>query len=299
MSSTGLIGAVEAGGTKFVLALATQEGVILARTRLPTNTPAETWPAMQAFFADASAEHGSITAFGVASFGPIDIDPASPAYGTFTTTPKPGWSGARFHDALGQFGAPIMVDTDVNGAAIGEWMAGAGQGCRTLAYTTIGTGVGTGVVQNGRSLMGISHFESGHIVPPRNGARDPFPGICPFHGDCLEGLACGPAIERRWGKSLDQLGAEETGLIAWYIAHLASTLVLLHMPDRLIFGGGVMKAPGLIEAVRRETAIKLGGYVRHPRLDEGLESYIVTPGLGDDAGITGAIELGRQALSAR
>lgn len=299
MSSTGLIGAVEAGGTKFVLALATQEREILARERMPTNTPAETWPAMQAFFAKASAEHGPIAAFGIASFGPIDIDPASPAYGTFTTTPKPGWQGARFHDALGRFGARIMVDTDVNGAAIGEWMAGAGQGCRTLAYTTIGTGVGTGVVQDGRSLMGISHFESGHIVPPRDSARDPFPGICPFHGDCLEGLACGPAIERRWGKSLDQLGADEADLIASYIAHLASTLVLLHMPDRLIFGGGVMKAPGLIEAVRRETAARLNGYVSHPRLDAGLESYIVTPGLGDDAGITGAIELGRQALAAR
>ncbi|MFY7837604.1 MAG: ROK family protein [Novosphingobium sp.] len=299
MSSTGLIGAVEAGGTKFVLALATQEGEILARERMPTNTPAETWPAMQAFFAQASAEHGAIAAFGIASFGPIDIDPASPAYGTFTTTPKPGWQGARFHDALGRFGAPIIVDTDVNGAAIGEWMAGAGQGCRTLAYTTIGTGVGTGVVQDGRSLMGISHFESGHIVPPRDAARDPFSGICPFHGDCLEGLACGPAIDRRWGKSLDQLGADETDLIASYIAHLASTLVLLHMPDRLIFGGGVMKAPGLIEAVRRETAARLNGYVSHPRLDAGLENYIVTPGLGDDAGITGAIELGRQALTAR
>lgn len=299
MSSEGLIGAVEAGGTKFVLALATQQGAIVARTRMPTNTPAETWPAMRAFFTQSSATHGPIAAFGVASFGPIDIDPASPAYGTFTTTPKPGWSGARFHDALGAFGAPIKVDTDVNGAAIGEWMAGAGQGCRTLAYTTIGTGIGTGVVQDGRSLMGISHFESGHIVPPRDAARDPFPGICPFHGDCLEGLACGPAIERRWGKSLDQLGAEETGLIASYIAHLASTLMLLHMPDRLIFGGGVMKAPGLIEAVRRETAARLNGYVSHSRLDKGLESYIVTPGLGDDAGITGAIELGRQALAAR
>ncbi len=297
MSSEGLIGAIEAGGTKFVLALATQAGEVLARTRMPTNSPVETWPAMQAFFTQASAEHGPIAAFGVASFGPIEIDPASPAYGTFTTTPKPGWSGARFHDALGGFGAPIMVDTDVNGAAIGEWMAGAGQGCRTLAYTTIGTGIGTGVVHNGRSLMGISHFESGHIMPPRDAVRDPFPGICPYHGDCLEGLACGPAIERRWGKSLDQLGAEETNLIAGYIAHLAATLVLLHMPDRLIFGGGVMKAPGLVEAVRRETASRLNGYVSHPRLDEGLNSYIVTPGLGDDAGITGAIELGRQALA--
>lgn len=296
MSKSGLIGAVEAGGTKFVLALATPEGEVLARTRMPTNTPAETWPAMEAFFDEASAQHGAIAAFGVASFGPIDIDPASSAYGTFTTTPKPGWPGARFHDALAGFGAPIMVDTDVNGAAIGEWMTGAGQGCRTLAYTTIGTGVGTGIVQDGRSLMGISHFESGHILPQHDHARDPFPGICPFHGDCLEGLACGPAIERRWGKSLDQLGVDEVALVADYIAHLASTLVLLHMPDRLIFGGGVMKAPGLIEAVRAATARKLNGYVQHPRLDAGLESYIVTPGLGDDAGITGAIELGRQAL---
>lgn len=299
MSEKGLIGAVEAGGTKFVLALATHEGDILARTRMPTNTPIETWPAMQAFFEEASAQHGPIAAFGVASFGPIDIDPTSSAYGTFTTTPKPGWSGARFHDVLSGFGAPIKVDTDVNGAAIGEWMAGAGQGCRTLAYTTIGTGVGTGVVRDGQSLMGISHFESGHIQPPRDPSRDPFPGICPYHGDCLEGLACGPAIEKRWGTSLDKLGAEEVGTVADYIAHLASTLVLLHMPDRLIFGGGVMKAPGLVEAVRKATAGKLNGYVQHPRLDSGLETYIVTPGLGDDAGITGAIELGRQALAAR
>ncbi|MGV3511780.1 MAG: ROK family protein [Novosphingobium sp.] len=299
MSEHGLIGAVEAGGTKFVLALARQDGKILAHTRMPTNTPAETWPAMHAFFETASAQHGQIAAFGVASFGPIDIDPASPAYGTFTTTPKPGWSGARFHDVLSAFGVPIKVDTDVNGAAIGEWMAGAGQGCRTLAYTTIGTGVGTGVVRDGQSLMGISHFESGHIQPPRNPVRDPFPGICPYHADCLEGLACGPAIERRWGTSLDKLGPEEVGMVADYIGHLAATLVLLHMPDRLIFGGGVMKAPGLIEAVRKATAAKLNGYVQHPRLDDGLESYIVTPGLGDDAGITGAIELGRQALVAR
>ncbi|MBF9149932.1 ROK family protein [Novosphingobium jiangmenense] len=299
MSKQGLIGAVEAGGTKFVLALATQDGEILARTRMPTQTPVETWPAMQAFFEQAAAEHGPIAAFGVASFGPIDIDPASAAYGTFTTTPKPGWSGARFHDVLAGFDAPIKVDTDVNGAAIGEWMAGAGQGCRTVAYTTIGTGIGTGVVRDGRSLMGISHFESGHIMPPRDAARDPFAGICPYHGDCLEGLACGPAIERRWGTSLDKLGPTETGIVADYIAHLASTLVLLHMPDRLIFGGGVMKAPGLVEMVRKATAAKLNGYVQHPRLDEGLEGYIVTPGLGDDAGITGAIELGRQALAAR
>lgn len=298
MGATGLIGAVEAGGTKFVLALARPDGEVLMRQRIPTETPDRCFPAMAAFFDAAQDMHGPVAAFGIASFGPIDIDPASPAYGTFTTTPKPGWAGARFHDVLARFGAPIVVDTDVNGAAIGEWQAGAGQGCDTVAYTTVGTGIGTGVVRHGRALMGFSHFESGHIQPPHDRAADPFDGSCPYHGDCLEGLACGPAIEKRWGRSLDQL-VDEPGavdLIGGYVAHLAATLVLLHMPDRLIFGGGVMKAPGVLASVRRHTEAKLGGYVKHPRLDPGLERYIVAPGLGDDAGITGAIALGRQAL---
>lgn len=295
-----LIGAVEAGGTKFVLALAREDGTVLAETRIATRTPAECFPEMAAFFDNATAAHGPIAAFGVASFGPIDIDPASPAYGTFTTTPKPGWAGARFHDVLARFGAPIVVDTDVNGAAIGEWAKGAGQGCKTLAYTTVGTGIGTGVVRDGRSLMGFSHFESGHIPVPHDHGADPVPGQCPFHGDCLEGLAAGPAIEARWGTSLSKLAspAEQVELIAGYIAQLATSLVLLHMPDRLIFGGGVMKTPGLIEALRRRTEANLAGYIKAPQLDPGLERYIVAPGLGDEAGITGAILLGEQALAA-
>lgn len=293
---SGLIGAIEAGGTKFVAALSRPDGTILARTRLPTRTPDQTFPDLAAFFAAEAERHGAIAAFGVASFGPIDIDPTSPTYGTFTTTPKPGWSGARFHDALGHFGVPIAVDTDVNGAAIGEWLAGAGQGLRTVAYTTIGTGVGTGVVRDGRSLMGFSHYESGHVPMAHDRLRDPFEGVCPYHGDCLEGLAAGPAIERRWGRSLDQLAEvpDALPLIADYIAQLAATLVLLHMPDRLIFGGGVCKAPGLIEQIRTRTEARLNGYVRDARLDPGLERYIVLPGLGDDAGITGAIELARR-----
>jgi len=295
-----LIGAIEAGGTKFVLALARENGEVLASTRIPTQTPAECFPAMAEFFRSAASTHGAIGSFGVASFGPIDIDPASPDYGRFTTTPKPGWAGARFHDVLSAFGAPIVVDTDVNGAALGEWAEGAGMGCDTVAYTTIGTGIGSGIVHKGRPLMGFSHYESGHIPMPHDRVVDPFPGCCPYHGDCLEGLACGPAIEQRWGASLSKLGhpADKVELIAGYIAQLAATLVLLHMPDRLIFGGGVMKAPGLIEALRRETERKLGGYVKARQLDPGLESYIVTPGLGDEAGITGAISLGRQALAA-
>ncbi len=293
-----LIGAVEAGGTKFVLALARGDGTVLAETRIPTQTPVECFPAMAAFFRQASAAHGVIAAFGVASFGPIDIDPASPDYGRFATTPKPGWVGARFHDALDEFGAPIVVDTDVNGAALGEWASGAGQGCSTLAYTTVGTGIGSGVVRDGRSLAGFSHYESGHIPMPHDAARDPFGGCCPYHGDCLEGLASGPAIEARWGQSLSKLGspADKVELIADYIAQLAVSLVLLHMPDRLVFGGGVIKTPGLIEALRRATEARLAGYIKAPQLDPGLECYIVTPGLGDEAGITGAILLGRQEL---
>jgi fructokinase len=292
-----LIGAIEAGGTKFVLALAREDGTLLTHTFIETRTPDLCFPDVADFFRQASVTHGPIAGFGVASFGPIDIDPASPAYGTFTTTPKPGWSGARFQDVLNQFGVPVVVDTDVNGAALGEWLKGAGQGCNTLAYTTVGTGIGTGVVRHGQPLMGFSHYESGHIMPPHDRSLDPFVGTCPYHGDCLEGLAAGPAIEKRWGQSLSRLGSpsEKVELIAGYIAHLATSLVLLHMPDRLIFGGGVMKAPGLIQAVRRLTEQKLGGYVRATQLDPGLEQYIVTPGLDDLAGITGAIALGRIA----
>ena len=293
-----LIGAIEAGGTKFVAAMARPDGTILAQARIPTETPATCFPALAQFFRDAAAAHGPIAAFGVASFGPIDVNPNSPAYGTFTTTPKQGWSGARYHDVLGQFGVPIVVDTDVNGAALGEWLGGAGQGCDTLAYTTVGTGIGTGMLHRGNSIMGFSHFESGHIGVAHDPAVDAYQGFCPFHGDCLEGLAAGPAIKARWGSSLSEL-AEPDGpveLIADYIAQLAVNLVLLHMPDRLIFGGGVMKAPGLIEALRRATERRLAGYIKAPQLDAGLLRYIVTPSLGDQAGITGAIALGRRAL---
>lgn len=293
-----LIGAIEAGGTKFVLALAREDGNVLAETRIATRTPAECFPDIAAFFEQAAAAHGPIDSFGVASFGPIDIDPASPGYGTFTTTPKPGWAGARFRDVLGRFGAPIMVDTDVNGAALGEWEKGAGQGCRTLAYTTVGTGIGTGILRHGQSLMGFSHFESGHIPVPHDRTADTYAGFCPFHGDCLEGLAAGPAIKGRWGQSLSELGspADKVELIAGYVAQLAVNLILLHMPDRLVFGGGVMKTPGLIPALRKATETRLAGYIKAPQLDPGLQGYIVPPDLGDEAGITGAIALGRKAL---
>ncbi len=292
-----LIGAVEAGGTKFVVALAREDGMILARERIPTAHPDVTLPAVRQFFEQSAAAYGRIDAFGIASFGPLDLDPRSTGYGAFTTTPKPGWRDVRYHDALASFGVPVGLDTDVNGAAIGEWLEGAGRDCRTVAYTTVGTGIGTGVVQDGWPLGGISHYEAGHILVPHDREKDPFPGICAYHGDCVEGLAAGPAIAKRFGASLDKLGPAEVELVAEYLSYLASTLVLLHMPDRLIFGGGVMKTPGLIGALRLATEQRLAGYIEHPRLDAGLATYITTPQLGDDSGIRGAIQLGRNALA--
>lgn len=288
------IGAIEAGGTKFVLALAHADGTMLERARIDTRAPAETFAELAAWFEAAAARHGAIGAFGIGSFGPIGIDPARGDYATFTTTPKPGWSGARLGEALARFGVPFALDTDVNAAALGEWLAGAGQGCASLAYTTIGTGIGTGVLKDGAALSGWSHYESGHLLVRRDPAADPFAGVCPFHGDCLEGLASGPAIMARWGHDLSAASAREVALIADYAAQLAAALVLLHRPERLIFGGGVMKAAGMIEDVRALTRAKLAGYIAE--WDEDLTQRIVPPQLGDDAGITGAIELGRRAL---
>lgn len=290
-----LIGAVEAGGTKFVLALADESGAIRAHGRIPTETPDTTFRAMADFFRSAEATHGRIGAFGVGSFGPLSLDPAAGDWGAITTTPKPGWRGASYRAALAAFDAPTAIDTDVNAAALGEWLSGAGQGVSTLAYTTVGTGIGTGVLQDGKPLGGIGHYESGHLRVRRDPA-DSFAGICPLHADCLEGLASGPAIAARWGDSLDRLGPAETAIVAGYLADLAIALVLLHMPARLIFGGGVSKAPGLVDALRRITQERLAGYVEHPALDAGFEQYIVPPKLGDDAGIRGAIELGRRML---
>lgn len=289
-----LIGAVEAGGTKFVLALARDADEVLERCVINTRTPAETFAEMRQWFERAIERHGRIGAFGIGSFGPIGIDPSQPDYATFTTTPKPGWSGASFVEALNQFDAPLNLETDVNAAALGEWMAGAGRGCGSVAYTTIGTGIGTGVLKGGAAMAGWSHYESGHLLVRRDPEHDPFAGVCPFHGDCLEGLASGPAIKARWGHDLSSANPDQVALIAEYAAQLAATLVLLHRPERMIFGGGVMKAPGMIEQVRTLTRSSLAGYIAE--WDEDLTQRIVLPELGDDAGITGAIELGRRAL---
>lgn len=288
------IAAIEAGGTKFVLALADAQGNRLEQTRIATRAPPDTFAEMADWFAETAARHAPIAAFGIGSFGQIGLDPDSPDFATFTTTPKPGWQGASLVDALARFAAPIGLDTDVNAAALGEWLAGAGRGCRSIAYTTIGTGIGSGVLKDGAVLAGWSHYESGHLLLRRDPERDAFAGICPFHGDCLEGLASGPAIATRWGHDLSAASPPQIALIADYAAQLASALVMLHRPERLIFGGGVMKAPGMLEELRTLTRAKLAGYIAE--WNEDLDHRIVAPALGDDAGITGAVELGRRAL---
>lgn len=288
-----MFGAIEAGGTKMVLAVTDENLAILQTQVIPTEAPDTTFAAIDRFFRDCELAFASpIKAFGVASFGPVDIASGSPTYGQILKTPKPGWEGADFIAALSRFQAPVFVTTDVNGAGLGEHASGAGQGCNTLAYVTVGTGIGAGIIQNGSPLAGVGHYEMGHIGLPRH-TLDDYQGCCPFHADCLEGLASGTAIFNRWGMDLASARHSKHAIEieAHYLAHLACTITLTHAPDRIIMGGGVMKTPGLIEAVREKTASLLNGYITNAALDAGLKRHIVHPDLGDDAGITGAAVL--------
>ena len=288
-----MLGGIEAGGTKIVCAVGSSSDHILASHAVSTADPATSFQQVRAFFDKAQASHGRLGAIGVAAFGPVDIDPGSPTYGTVQRTPKPGWAGASWVDGLSRLGCPVTVDTDVNGAALGEWRHGAGKGHSTLAYVTVGTGIGAGVLKNGRSLSGAGHFEMGHIYPPHDYETDPFPGRCPFHKDCLEGLASGPAIMDRWGLTLSEMpaGHPAFALQAGYLAHLAATIILTHMPDRIIFGGSVMKAPGLMERLRAATRILLAGYFSCGPAGGDLTDYLVPPALGDHSGVTGALAM--------
>lgn len=279
-------GLIEAGGTKFVLGIADANGVILQRHRIPTLDAVETISAACDWF---RSQDVGFAAFGIASFGPLDLDKASPSWGSITRTPKPGWSGANLVQPFAEaFGCPVAIDTDVNGATLAESGWGAGQGKRLSLYLTIGTGVGGGAVVDGRILHGLSHPEMGHMRLPRHPDDAGFAGACPFHGACLEGLASGPAILARWGKSLSecQPGGDEQQMIAWYLAQAVCNFQAILEPDCIIFGGGVMATPGLLGLVQSEADILGAGYF------VGKASDIVTaPGLGDDAGLMGAFAL--------
>lgn len=281
------VGGIEAGGTHWNCAVATGEGAELTRTAtFPTTTPAETIGRAVEFF----AAEPKLEALGVGLFGPVDVRRDSPHWGTILTTPKPGWENVDVVGALAEaLKVPIALDTDVNAAAVGEWRHGAAQGLETFVYVTVGTGIGGGVFANGRPVHGLLHPEVGHMMIPHDRSRDPFAGCCPFHGDCLEGLASGTALRERWGRPAEDLTDPEAwDLEAEYLALGLANLVMVLSAERIVLGGGVGRAAGLVERVGVRLRGTLAGYVGAPP--------VVSPGLGVRSGVVGAIELGRAGV---
>lgn len=293
-----MFGAIEAGGTKFVCVVGWGPERIVARSRFPTTTPRETLARAVDFFRPYADD---LVALGVGSFGPVDLNPASPSFGYITTTPKPGWQNTNVQGYLEEaLRVPVVFETDVNAAAWGEYRWGAAQDVDTLVYITVGTGIGGGAVVNGRLVHGLVHPEMGHMRIPHDREVDPFAGICPFHGDCLEGLASGPAIAARWGQRGEALPPDHPAwdLEARYLGLAVANLVCVLSPQRVILGGGVMKQAHLLPRVRRVVREVLAGYVRDPALEDHIEAYIVPPALGDDAGVLGALALARDKVKA-
>ena len=293
-----LFGGVEGGGAKFVCAVGTSPEDIRRETRFPTASPAETLDKVIAFFKQAEADFGKLSALGIASFGPLDPKPDSPTFGFILPTPKPGWSNADIVGTLrSAFDIPIAFDTDVNGAALGEWTWGAAQGLDTFIYLTVGTGIGGGAMANGKLVHGLLHPEMGHIAIPHDRERDPYEGWCPFHKDCFEGLASGPAIEKRWGQKAETLPADHPAweLEAHYIALALQSYITTLSPQRVILGGGVMRREFLFPMIRQKAVELLNGYVQSPAITEKIEAYILPPALGSRAGMLGAIALAQTA----
>ena len=296
-----LFGGIEGGGTKFICAVGTENGEILADTRFPTTTPDETLARAVDFFREKTQTIGSLASIGVASFGPLDPRLGSATFGHILPTPKPGWSNADIVGPLrSAFDLPIAFDTDVNGAALGEWRWGAAQGLDTFIYLTVGTGIGGGALVNGQLAHGLLHPEMGHIPLPHDRALDPFEGNCPFHRDCFEGLASGPAMEKRWGQKAETLPPDHPAweLEADYIALALRSLICTLSPQRIVIGGGVAQQPQLMPMIRRKTQTTLNAYVQSPAILEKIDSYIVPPALGGRAGVLGAIALAQQVFGA-
>lgn len=284
-----ILGGLEAGGTKMVCAIGNEQGEIFKKISLPTETPEITMPKMIEFF---QSEH--IEALGVGCFGPIDLDKKSKTYGFITSTPKLAWANfniiGAFQDALH---VPVGFDTDVNVACLGEVIWGASKDCEVALYITIGTGVGVGVYVNGKPLHGLVHPEGGHILLAKH-PDDTYKGRCPYHANCIEGLAAGPAIEERWGKKAIELAdrPEVWELEADYIAQALVNYIVTLSPNKIVLWGGVMHQEQLFSMIRENVVQKLNGYVHHKAILEDIEHYIVPPALGDEPGIKGALYLG-------
>ncbi len=284
-----MLAAVEAGGTKFRAAIFSDEMTIEDQEWIPTTTPDETLGAVEAFF----AKYSGITALGIASFGPLVVDKSSPKFGSIATTPKPSWTGAPLLSRLAEsLGVPADIQTDVEAAAVAEWRHGEGRGFSRVGYVTVGTGIGAALAVDGVPYRGRAHTEMGH-VPVRRHPDDDYPGRCPFHGDCLEGMACGPAIAERWDADPKTLSDRDDvwDLEAYYLAQLIRVYSYTFAPDIVLFGGGVGTQPHLDDRIRKAADIDLGGYIV-----DGPPK-IVTAGLGEDAGLFGAAVVAASLLS--
>lgn len=295
-----LFGGIEAGGTKFVCMVGNGPNHLIKEDRFPTTTPCETIDRATEVFLPY-AKNGELAAVGIASFGPLDLDLNSPTYGYITTTPKAGWNQV---DLCGEIRrrlqVPVAFDTDVNAAAFGEqyWI----QEHRSLdpfLYMTVGTGIGVGVIVNGSPVHGLMHAEAGHFALPHDWQRDPFPGVCPYHGDCLEGLASGLSMSTRWGESPEHLPDSHPGwdLESDYIALALANLIYAYSPRRIILGGGVAQHSGLLEAVRCKVRHFINGYIQSPILLDKIEDYILPPALGNRSGGLGAIAMASVLIS--
>ena len=288
-----IIAAIEAGGTKFICGLGTEDGKVIERISIPTTTPEETMGKVIEYFSDKEFD-----VMGVGSFGPIDPVKGSETYGYITKTPKPYWSDFNMIGELKEkFNVPMEFDTDVNGAALAESWWGAGEGLKNVLYITVGTGIGAGAVVDGKMVQGLTHPEMGHISLKRH-KDDKFEGRCPFHKDCLEGMASGPAIEDRWGKKGFELAEvdEVWDMESYYLAQALVNYILILSPQKIIMGGGVMKQKQLFPKIRKYVQETLNEYVQKKEILEDIENYIVYPGLGDEAGFVGSIALGKIAL---
>ena len=296
-----LFGGIEAGGTKFVCMVGTDPENVLKEERFPTTCPQETIDRVIEFFWQYLVR-AELAAVGIASFGPLDLNRNSPTYGYITTTPKPGWNQINLYGELRRrLNVPIAFDTDVNAAAFGEQYWYPENRCLDpLLYVTVGTGIGVGVVINGSPLHGLIHPEAGHLALPHDWKKDPFPGVCPFHGDCLEGLASGLAMQQRWKQRPESLPDHHPGwdLESDYIALALVNLVYAYSPQRIILGGGVCQHPGLIAAIRCKVKHFMNGYLQCSLVTEKIDQYILSPALGNRSGGLGAIAMAIKLVAA-
>ncbi|SRR5579884_1390593 len=291
-----LFAGIEAGGTKFVCGIGSGPDD-LEIIQFPTTTPAHAITQSVAFFRKSARKR--IAAIGIASFGPVDLRLNSPSWGHITTTPKPGWRYTNLAGPVREaFSLPVAFDTDVNAAALAEHRWGAARDVDDCVYLTVGTGIGGGAICGGRLIHGLLHPEIGHMRIPHDAAVDPFPGQCPFHGDCLEGLASGPAIQARWGCPASELPREHPAweIEARYLALAAANLACTISPERIILGGGVMEQRHLFDLIHRHTLALLNGYLESERITAHIDRYIVPPGLGNRAGVLGALALAEMEL---